>query len=123
GMTSMAKPANDSEPRTSAANGVQRQVSTLGIPYSLIRPKPNPSRSGWPDAKEAQTLACSYPPEKASSASAEGGLASPRFCRYPGGRLTVWVPDDLPRRTRIASAGKGSAAFSPPSVLSTCPSW
>jgi hypothetical protein len=42
GMASSAKPMNDRDPSTSAAHGVQRQVSTLGIPSSLMREKRTP---------------------------------------------------------------------------------
>jgi hypothetical protein len=37
GMASVTKPTNDSEPSTNAAQGAQRQVSSLGIPRSRIR--------------------------------------------------------------------------------------
>jgi hypothetical protein len=39
GITNIAKPTNESEPSTRAAQGVHRLVSTLGIPYSRIRPQ------------------------------------------------------------------------------------
>jgi hypothetical protein len=37
GMASVTKPTNESEPSTNAAQGAQRQVSSLGIPKSRIR--------------------------------------------------------------------------------------
>lgn len=48
GITRSAKATNESEPRTRATQGAQRQVITLGIPISRIRRKTNPVARGWP---------------------------------------------------------------------------
>ena len=114
GTAAMLINANRTEPAARPTQGVQRHSTTRSTAGgTCIGADPGHSvRSNFAVGIPKTASKNAQPPEERSSAARSGGVASARSFKYPCGKLTCWVPLLLPRGTRIAASGNGSAGSS-----------